>query len=303
MTPSQRLFACASALLVLPAAAVHAADTPAVAVVREFLADRAAGKSAEAYALLSSELQRGLTENQFAASVAPPAATLKEKADPLYALSLLLTDTRNTQGYTFILTGPDPANPNAALVRVTPPATAAGVPVTVLHLAVASDPVAQAPRLDMLETLKATDPKIFAEVANRAKRAASQSNLKQIGLGIIQYEQDHDEYTPDAAKWIDETMPYIKSTEPFHDPSLPASKLYGYAYNSALSHKGIALFEVPSSTVMVFESTKSARNAADAGLSVPRPGRYSGGTDYLFTDGHVKWFPDGTKLSFKLSGK
>jgi len=312
-----RRFLAACTLVSLPLALPHAAaqaapaqvpaapaaDTPAVALVRAFLADRAAGKYDAAYALLSSAMQKDVTENQFAAGQTPPAAPLQEQGEPIYALAILFTDPRNTQGYTFTLTGPDPANPNAALVRAVPPASHTGVPPTVLHLAVSPDLVAHAPRLDMVETLKGTDPKMFAQVTNNAKRASSQSNLKQIGLGIIQYTQDHDENMPDAAKWVDEIMPYVQSKELFHDPSTPESQSYGYAYNSALSHKGLAVFLSPSETVMVFESTKGVKNSADTGVSVPRPGRYNGGTDYLFADGHVKWVKDGTKPSFKLTGK
>ena len=302
MTLSPRTFACAALLALLPAAA-HAADTPAVAVVREFLADRAAGKYADAYGLLSSASQKDMTENQFAAGRPMPPNFMQHQSDPLFPLVVLLNDMHNTRHYTFTLIGPDPADPNAVLVRAAPPQTAAGVPALVVHLAVLTDPAAHAPRLDVVQSLRRTSPQIFVEAAQNAKRAYSQNNLKQIGLGIIQYLQDHDEIMPDAAHWEDQILQYVGTKAVFHDPSAPAGQPYNYAYNRTLSHSELAQMEMPENTVMVFESTAGVKNAADTGQSVPHPGRHKGGTDYLFADGHVKWFKDGTKLSFKLSGK
>ena len=303
MTPSPRVFACSAALLALLPAAARAADTPAEAVVREFLADRASGKYADAYALLSSASQKGVTENGFAAGQPLPAELMQHQSDPLFPFAVLLNDTHNAQHYTFTVAGPDPADPNAVLVRAAPPQAAAGVPVLVLHLAVVTDPAAHAPRLDVMQSLRWTSPEMFAAAAQNAKRVLSQNNLKQIGLGIIQYEQDHDEIAPDAARWCDEILPYVGNKGVFRDPSAPASRPYNYAYNRALSHQSLAAMEMPAQTVMAFESTAGVKNASDTGQSVPRPGRYSGGSDYLFADGHVKWFKDGTKLSFELSGK
>src|SRR5690349_9006268 len=37
---------------------------------------------------------------------------------------------------------------------------------------------------------------VFARVREKARSAACQSNLKQIGLGILQYSQDYDERLP-----------------------------------------------------------------------------------------------------------
>ena len=302
ITLSPRTFACAALLALLPAAA-HAADTPAVAVVREFLADRAAGKSADAYGLLSSASQKGMTENQFAAGRPMPPSFMQHQSDPLFPLVVLLNDMHNTRHYTFTLIGPDPADPNAVLVRAAPPQTAAGVPVLVVHLAVLADPAAHAPRLDIVQSLMRSNPKLAGEIKGNAKRAYSQNNLKQIGLGIIQYLQDHDETMPDASHWEDQILKYVGNKAVFRDPSAPAGQAYNYAYNRTLSHQSLAMLYAPAQTVMVFESTAGVKNAADTGQSVPHPGRYNGGTDYLFADGHVKWLKDGTKLSYRLDGK
>jgi prepilin-type N-terminal cleavage/methylation domain-containing protein/prepilin-type processing-associated H-X9-DG protein len=75
---------------------------------------------------------------------------------------------------------------------------------------------------------------VFARARENARRASCQSNLKQIGLGLLQYVQDYDERTPkswfgangDASnvaagryKWMDAIYPYIKSEQLFVCPS------------------------------------------------------------------------------------
>ncbi|RYX83641.1 DUF1559 domain-containing protein [bacterium] len=86
---------------------------------------------------------------------------------------------------------------------------------------------------------------VFARARENARRASCQSNLKQVGLGMIQYSQDYDERLPDSwygagngasdattkYKWMDAILPYIKSTQVFTCPSAseqiytPAQKL------------------------------------------------------------------------------
>ncbi len=69
---------------------------------------------------------------------------------------------------------------------------------------------------------------VFARARENARRAACQSNLKQIGLGVLQYVQDYDEKLPpsvhdDAAGprtyvWLD-INPYEKSSQIWVCPS------------------------------------------------------------------------------------
>lgn len=67
---------------------------------------------------------------------------------------------------------------------------------------------------------------VFARARENARRASCQSNLKQIGLGIMQYTQDYDERYPriddgvqDVGTWVDTLQPYIKSDQLFVCPS------------------------------------------------------------------------------------
>jgi prepilin-type N-terminal cleavage/methylation domain-containing protein/prepilin-type processing-associated H-X9-DG protein len=80
---------------------------------------------------------------------------------------------------------------------------------------------------------------VFARTRENARRASCQSNLKQVGMGMIQYSQDYDERVPDSwygagngastpggvrYKWMDAIYPYVKSTQIFTCPSDSTSK-------------------------------------------------------------------------------
>jgi len=92
---------------------------------------------------------------------------------------------------------------------------------------------------------------VFARARENARRASCQSNLKQIGLGLIQYAQDYDEtlvrsnYGPTPGgnggaknsdptagdyKWMDALFPYTKSTQIFDCPSGPQDVARRYTY-------------------------------------------------------------------------
>jgi prepilin-type N-terminal cleavage/methylation domain-containing protein len=72
---------------------------------------------------------------------------------------------------------------------------------------------------------------VFARARENARRASCQSNLKQIGLGLMQYVQDYDERLPgrmfhdgggaedSTQNWRRTIQPYVKSTQLFRCPS------------------------------------------------------------------------------------
>ncbi len=69
----------------------------------------------------------------------------------------------------------------------------------------------------------------FSRVRETARRSSCQSNLKQIGLGILQYSQDYDERLPgrvtgtgyEGRSWRRVIQPYVKSGQIFSCPSNP----------------------------------------------------------------------------------
>ena len=66
---------------------------------------------------------------------------------------------------------------------------------------------------------------VFARARENARRSSCLSNLKQIGLGFLQYNQDYDENCPmisfpsPAVSWTTSTQPYLKSVQIFRCPS------------------------------------------------------------------------------------
>ena len=131
----------------------------------------------------------------------------------------LIADTHNQSGYRFTVRGPAPGTPNIVLVSAHPP----GEEPVVIKIATVPDAgQGGALRIDLNATLDA-DPD-FVHARDQARMIASQSNLGRISLSILQYCQDHDEKYPDAARWVDEIMPYVKNKAVFRDPSAPAGE-------------------------------------------------------------------------------
>ncbi len=85
---------------------------------------------------------------------------------------------------------------------------------------------------------------VFARARENARRTSCQSNLKQIGLGWMQYAQDYDElivnYSSNGASggnavsWTAVLQPYLKSRQIFTCPS-NSSNSVGYTMNAELA--------------------------------------------------------------------
>ena len=281
-----------------PAVSASSADTPSVAIVRQYLEARTAGQVATAYALLSALSQEGLPLPQVPEMIKEalnPTTQLPAGVLPMIALFADFHDTLHFKFRVLGASGDDPSDVLVSAYQIGTPSST----MKMLKIRTVADPVAGgARRIDGVRTT----PIFFPDGLVFAQRVASQLNLKQIALGITQYAR-HNNTLPDAANWMDEIMPYMKSEALFHDPSAPDSQKWSYAYNSTLSRQPLSKVDNPADTVMLFESTAGIKNASDAGQSVPHPGRHIGATDYAFVDGHVNWLQDGTTLSYKLTGK
>lgn len=137
---------------------------------------------------------------------------------------------------------------------------------------------------------------VFSRARENARRSSCQSNLKQQGLGILQYAQDYDEIMVPAwlegscdagqgwqptgstgfncnsgpeknLKWMDLVQPYVKSEQIFNCPSAPNNiRRYQYANSTYYGHYAANLG---------YRSSNDAKNppfshyTATAGGSVP----------------------------------
>jgi prepilin-type N-terminal cleavage/methylation domain-containing protein/prepilin-type processing-associated H-X9-DG protein len=139
---------------------------------------------------------------------------------------------------------------------------------------------------------------VFAKAREKARQISCASNLKQLGLGFLQYIQDNDETFPVGAVnstftpndhfgigWAGPIYPYVKSTGVYAcpDDSTPnqpnaTPPMYKVSYalnthivNSYANIKGqLAALNAPAATVMLTEVNGSVADVAliDEGLSV-----------------------------------
>ena len=168
---------------------------------------------------------------------------------------------------------------------------------------------------------------VFARARENARRASCQSNLKQIGLGVLQYLQDYDETYPTTGGTIvgaafNNIQPYLKSTQLLQCSSEtngpntnPANTGYSdYFYNRDLGDTNnltnAAKLTNVSLTIMMGDSLSG--NAANrtggcnldhliggptgtgcggvAGRArLPAFSRHLEGTNLAYADGHVKF--------------
>lgn len=132
---------------------------------------------------------------------------------------------------------------------------------------------------------------VFARARENARRASCMSNLKQIGLGVMQYVQDYDQKFPIVAiangnatperpyGWADALQPYLKSTQIYQCPSEPnatntsvnpvsglspnpgAINYTDYWLNYSVSSLADAQFNAPALTVMLGDGDGAAASS------------------------------------------
>ncbi|HAZ63987.1 MAG TPA: hypothetical protein DCZ72_10315 [Armatimonadetes bacterium] len=107
---------------------------------------------------------------------------------------------------------------------------------------------------------------VFAKAREKARQASCQSNLKQIGLAVLQYAQDYDERWPGAGApaegrgWVGRIFPYMKSGEVIRCPSdQTTAPCLSYCFNKHLvvSAQAMAAMKAPATTVMFCEITNA----------------------------------------------
>ena len=99
---------------------------------------------------------------------------------------------------------------------------------------------------------------VFAQARAKARQAACQSNMKQIGLGVMMYAQDYDETFPTGDDINSKLEPYLKNNSVF--------KGFNYTYGGG--------------------KMGDIANPAETSMGhVLGPG----GRAVIYADGHVKW--------------
>ena len=115
---------------------------------------------------------------------------------------------------------------------------------------------------------------VFQKVRENARRAACQSNEKQIGLALIQYTQDFDEKYPQGLVpaappnpeayqgctgggigWGGDVVPYTKSNQLFKCPDDSSVGVIGCSYgmNEYLAGQALSILAAPATTVECYE--------------------------------------------------
>jgi prepilin-type processing-associated H-X9-DG protein len=96
---------------------------------------------------------------------------------------------------------------------------------------------------------------VFARARENARRSSCQSNLKQIGLGILQYTQDYDDQFPSTrlsdwaignglTPWSTTVQPYLKSTQVLTCPSFSAALVSNTLYNPPPPATGTVTYQM-----------------------------------------------------------
>ena len=135
---------------------------------------------------------------------------------------------------------------------------------------------------------------VFQKVRENARRASCQSNMKQLGLAIIQYQQDADELFPSGYNdgtlkaygggWAGEIYPYVKATGVYVCPDDSTTSAIGgnngpavsYGFNQNIygggSYGALAAQQAPASTVLLCEVEKVTTQVAATNAPENNPG-------------------------------
>lgn len=164
---------------------------------------------------------------------------------------------------------------------------------------------------------------VFAKAREKARQASCLSNMKQLGLGMLQYAQDYDEMMPQVYKdqgatrfwWFNDIQPYIRNTQLYRCPSGSATGwnyngiFFGYALpmrhiflEGGVAQKKLGDFQRPAELLMALDGnwpwthycTQDAVSCTCCTYTCkppysPNTQIHNEGANCAFFDGHAKW--------------
>jgi prepilin-type processing-associated H-X9-DG protein/prepilin-type N-terminal cleavage/methylation domain-containing protein len=183
--------------------------------------------------------------------------------------------------------------------------------------------------IGVILVLVATLLPALAAARERARATTCLSNLRQAAQALRMYTDDHAGKLPTAFEWSRAVVTTLHLRTPFwcpdvrnyqYDPRVqqpPWSLLHGYAYNNYLggqvvpggqreAYLTLSQVRFPATTVAICEAGANAITRSEPDYKEGAR-RHSGGSNYAFLDGHVRWHrpeqvteapPDGTRPTF-----
>ncbi|MHB8993998.1 MAG: DUF1559 family PulG-like putative transporter [Armatimonadota bacterium] len=143
---------------------------------------------------------------------------------------------------------------------------------------------------------------VFAKAREKARQSSCLSNVKQLGLGLLSYAQDHDEMLPafsyGGIKWDGLIQPYVKNTQIFRCPSASTLTLaYGWNYNLLgypaspyVAAKSLGTIDKPAETLWGMDVDNTVPLCLRYYAAYAPSKRHNDGSNVGFIDGHAKWF-------------
>ena len=156
---------------------------------------------------------------------------------------------------------------------------------------------------------------VFAKAREKARQTSCLSNVKQLGLAMMQYVQDYDEcfpgryvtnvypdYVAPYLPWYTVIAPYLKNGQILICPSYKSQTPIGYGYNtwgvgSTVGFgcgAGYGALKAPASLIMLADSSRAPTAYAPSGYTldvyVTYFNTHNEGINAVHADGHAKWY-------------
>lgn len=162
---------------------------------------------------------------------------------------------------------------------------------------------------------------VFGRARENARRSACQSNLKQIGLGLIQYIQDNDERLPFSTiqavskytynfptwnySWITKIYPYTKSWQIFRCPSATDGTGSNAPWNDSNASYAVNGVVCPVSNVGGFSGRAMANLSSPSSLIWTQELSDAGQVAYTYpyyTSYWIRWFDNPSLSTLHFDG-